>query len=132
MFFEESRQRWVGVVDLGRSVDGKRQRQKVTGKTKAAVLKRLRDYRETSTPSLLSAAGVPLEEAMDLLGHVDTRMLERVYRHRIRPAVAAAAAPMRRCSARARWLPGEFGSPRPSAAQRTCRQKQVSGGRDPR
>lgn len=37
-----------------------------------------------------------MEEVMDLLGHVDTRMLERVYRHRVRPTVEAAAAPMER------------------------------------
>ncbi len=49
-----------------------------------------------SAASLLSAAGVPIEEVMDLLGHVDTRMLERVYRHRVRPTVEAAAAPMER------------------------------------
>lgn len=49
-----------------------------------------------SAASLLSAAGVPMEEVMDLLGHVDTRMLERVYRHRVRPTVDAATAPMER------------------------------------
>ena len=37
-----------------------------------------------------------MEEVMDLLGHVDTRMLERVYRHRVRPTVDAATAPMER------------------------------------
>lgn len=44
-----------------------------------------------SAASLLSAAGVPMEEVMDLLGHTDTRMLERVYRHRVSKAVEAAA-----------------------------------------
>ena len=44
-----------------------------------------------SAASLLSAAGVPMEEVMDLLGHTDTRMLERVYRHRVSTAVEAAA-----------------------------------------
>jgi integrase len=49
-----------------------------------------------SAGSLLSAAGVPLEQIADLLGHVDTRMLERVYRHPVRPTVSAAVAPMER------------------------------------
>lgn len=44
-----------------------------------------------SAASLLSAAGVPLEDVMDLLGHTDTRMLERVYRHRVTRAIEAAA-----------------------------------------
>lgn len=49
-----------------------------------------------SAGSLLSAAGVPLERIADLLGHVDTRMLERVYRHPVTKTVDAAAAPMTR------------------------------------
>lgn len=49
-----------------------------------------------SAGSLLSAAGVPLEQIADLLGHVDTRMLERVYRHPVTPSVTAAVAPMER------------------------------------
>ncbi len=42
------------------------------------------------------AAGVPMEEVMGPLGHVDTRMLERVYLHRVRRTVEAAAEPMER------------------------------------
>ena len=49
-----------------------------------------------SAGSLLSATGVPLERIADLLGHVDTRMLERVYRHPVTKTVDAAAAPMAR------------------------------------
>ena len=47
-----------------------------------------------SAASLLSAAGVPLESVADLLGHVDTRMLERVYRHGVKPTVDVAVTPM--------------------------------------
>lgn len=47
-----------------------------------------------SAGSLLSAAGVPLERIADLLGHTDTRMLERVYRHPVTKTVDAAVAPM--------------------------------------
>jgi hypothetical protein len=37
----------------------------------------------------LVAAGVPPLEVADLLGHADTRMLERYYRHRLQPVVTA-------------------------------------------
>jgi integrase len=47
-----------------------------------------------SAASLLSAAGVPIEQVADLFGHVDTRMVEKHYRHQIKPAVDAAVAPM--------------------------------------
>ena len=49
-----------------------------------------------SAGSLLSAAGVPLERIADLLGHTDTRMLERVYRHPVTATVDAAVGPMAR------------------------------------
>lgn len=49
-----------------------------------------------STASLLSAAGVPLEEIADVLGHVNTRVTSSTYRHRTTPTVDAAAAPMDR------------------------------------
>lgn len=44
-----------------------------------------------SAASLLSDAGVPLERVADLLGHTNTRMLERTYRHSAQPAIDAAA-----------------------------------------
>jgi integrase len=47
-----------------------------------------------SAASLLSAAGVPQEQVADLLGHTDTRMLDRHYRHRVTATVTAATAPM--------------------------------------
>jgi integrase len=47
-----------------------------------------------SATSLLSAAGVPLEQIADLLGHTGTRMAAQVYRHQVTPTVEAAAAPM--------------------------------------
>ncbi len=37
--------------------------------------------------SLLSAAGVPLEEIADVVGHQGVRMTAEVYRHRINPVV---------------------------------------------
>lgn len=51
------------------------------------------DLRHTAT-SLLSEAGVRNELLADLLGHVDTRMVERHYRHRPAGSVSVAVAPM--------------------------------------
>lgn len=44
-----------------------------------------------SCASLLSDQGVPLERIADLLGHAGTDMLDRTYRHRLRPVVDVAA-----------------------------------------
>jgi integrase len=44
--------------------------------------------------TILNARGVPLELIADLLGHADTTMLGRVYRHRTRPSADAAVLPM--------------------------------------
>jgi integrase len=49
-----------------------------------------------SAASLLSASGVPLEQIADVLGHTDTRMLLKHYRHPISRTIDAAAAPMER------------------------------------
>lgn len=51
------------------------------------------DLRHSAT-SLLSEAGVRNELLADLLGHVDTRMVERHYRHRLAASVDVAVAPM--------------------------------------
>jgi integrase len=42
-----------------------------------------------SAASLLSAAGVPLEEIADVLGHTSKRMLEQHYRHQVKPSIDA-------------------------------------------
>jgi len=44
--------------------------------------------------SLLSEAGVPLEQIADLLGHRDTRMVLLTYRHTVVPVVDGASAVM--------------------------------------
>jgi len=48
------------------------------------------DLRHSAT-SLLSAAGVAPELLADLLGHVDTRMVFRHYRHPVTPTISVAA-----------------------------------------
>jgi integrase len=45
VFYEESRDRWVGVLDLGRNGAGRRVRRKVTGRTPSEVRERLRALR---------------------------------------------------------------------------------------
>ncbi len=40
-----------------------------------------------SAASLMSAAGVRLEVIADVLGHSSTRMLEKHYRHQVRPSI---------------------------------------------
>ena len=47
-----------------------------------------------SAASLLSAAGVPLEEVADVLGHASTRVTSATYRHLTTPTVEAGAGPM--------------------------------------
>ena len=47
-----------------------------------------------STVSLLSAAGVRLEDVADVAGHASTRMTGDVYRHAVSPSVSAGKAPM--------------------------------------
>jgi integrase len=49
-----------------------------------------------SAASLLSAAGVPLEDIADLLGHSSPTVTAQVYRHPIRRTVAAGKLPMER------------------------------------
>lgn len=47
-----------------------------------------------SAASLLSAAGVPLEQIADVLGHASTRVTSATYRHRTTPTVEGGAGPM--------------------------------------
>ena len=49
-----------------------------------------------SAESLLSAAGVPLEEVADVLGHTSTRVTSSVHRHRTTRVVVAAVTTMDR------------------------------------
>ena len=40
-----------------------------------------------SAASLMSDAGMPIEQVADQLGHKDLRVLQKHYRHRIRPTI---------------------------------------------
>ena len=43
-----------------------------------------------SFASLMSLCGAPMEEVADAMGHVDTRMTSKVYRHNLKPIVDVA------------------------------------------
>lgn len=47
-----------------------------------------------SAASLLSAAGLPIEQISDVLGHEGPRTTAAVYRHLVNPSVSAGKAPM--------------------------------------
>lgn len=47
-----------------------------------------------SNASLLSAAGVPIEQISDLLGHSESRTTERTYRHELAPSISHGKAAM--------------------------------------
>ncbi len=66
--------------------------------TEAAGLGRWHPHelRHRRPASLLSAAGVPLGEVADVLGHTSTRVTSSVHRHRATPTVEAAVAPVDR------------------------------------
>ncbi len=49
-----------------------------------------------SAASIMSDAGIPLEVIADQFGHNTTRMLERHYRHQVRPSLGAHVAVMDR------------------------------------
>ncbi len=82
---------------LGTLLDPANLRRGLRQVTEAAGLGRWHPHElRHSAASLLSAAGVPLEEVADVLGHTSTRVTSSVYRHRTTPTVEAAVAPMDR------------------------------------
>jgi integrase len=52
LYFSESRQRWVGVLDLGRGADGTRRRTKMYGKTRAEVRRKLEEAQKAAAAGL--------------------------------------------------------------------------------
>jgi integrase len=82
----------TGLGTLLRSANLRRGLRQVT---EAAGLGRWHpDELRHSAVSVLSAAGVPLEDVADVLGHTSTRVTSSVHRHRTTPTVEAAVAPM--------------------------------------
>ena len=52
LYFSESRQRWVGVLDLGRGANGTRRRTKMYGKTRAEVRRKLEQAQKAAAAGL--------------------------------------------------------------------------------
>jgi integrase len=90
--------RWPDLVfttTLGTPIRPENLRRSFAAITKAALGERWTPNElRHSAASLLSAAGVRLEQIADVLGHVNTRMTGGVYRHATGPVIEHAAAPM--------------------------------------
>jgi integrase len=54
LYFSETRQRWIGVLDLGRGPDGVRRRVKMSGKTRAEVRRKLEEAHKAAAAGLRS------------------------------------------------------------------------------
>src|SRR5436305_2261901 len=70
LYFSESRQRWVGVLDLGRGPDGVRRRTKMYGKTRAEVRRKLEDAQKAA------AAGLSADDPRTTVGEFCTYWLK--------------------------------------------------------
>lgn len=78
----------VFTTTAGTPIDPSNLRRALARVTKAAALGHWKPYElRHSCTSLLSAAGVPLEQIADILGHKGVRMTAEVYRHRIDPVI---------------------------------------------
>ncbi|MBL8775085.1 MAG: site-specific integrase [Acidimicrobiales bacterium] len=78
----------VFTTTAGTPVDPSNLRRALARATKAAKLGHWKPYElRHSCTSLLSAAGVPLEQIADILGHRGIRMAAEVYRHRVDPVI---------------------------------------------
>lgn len=84
-------------TQLGTPTDPSNLRRSIARITKHAGLGHWHPHElRHSAASILSDAGVPLEEVADVLGHRDFRTTASVYRHRITSAISAAAEPMQK------------------------------------
>lgn len=78
----------VFTTSAGTPVDPSNLRRALSRATRDAKLGHWKPYDlRHSCVSLLSAAGVPLEEIADVVGHQGVRMTADVYRHRVNPVV---------------------------------------------
>jgi integrase len=86
----------VFTTEVGTPIDPSNMNRRLAKVTEAAGLGRwsMTELARHSAASLLSDAGVPLEVIADALGHSSTRMLERHYRHPVRPTIDGHVAAM--------------------------------------
>jgi integrase len=87
---------WAGLVFTtthGTPVDARNVRPQLDGIAKRAGLGHVSPYAlRHSACSLMCADGVALERVADVLGHTDTQMVSRHYRHQLGPSITAAVA----------------------------------------
>lgn len=85
---------WAGLVfttSAGTPVDARNVRPVLDSIAKRAELGHVTPYAlRHSACSLLCADGVPLELVADVMGHADTQMVSRHYRHQLSPSITAA------------------------------------------
>jgi integrase len=85
----------VFTTRLGRPVDHSALREHLSAVTQRAGLGHWHPHElRHSAVSLLSAAGVRLEDVADVMGHRSTRTTSAVYRHVVVPTINAAVAPV--------------------------------------
>lgn len=85
----------VFTTELGTPIDPANLRRSLTQITTATDLGHWTPNElRHSAVSLLSAAGVPIEEIADVVGHDGFRMTTGIYRHVLSPVISAGASPM--------------------------------------
>ncbi len=84
-------------TEVGTLMDPSNLRRDFTKATKAAGLGHWHPHEmRHSCASILAAAGIPIQDIADVLGHATLRMISEVYRHRIVASAAGAVGPMER------------------------------------
>lgn len=83
IYWSEARQRYEGLLDLGRSADGRRRRRKVTGRDRAEVARRLSELRQQL------ATGQPVGAGALTVGQLLERWVTDVAPGRVEPGTVA-------------------------------------------
>lgn len=83
IYWNEARQRYEGLLDLGRTADGRRRRRKVTGPDRAEVARRLSELRQQV------ATGRPVGGGALTVGEVLERWVTDVAPGRVQPGTVA-------------------------------------------
>ena len=101
----------VFTTSLGTPVHPRNYRRSLTRITQKAGLGHWHPHElRHSAVSLLSAAGLRLEDIADIVGHASIRMTAEVYRHHVQPTITAGKAAMDQIFGdRGEDLGGQFG-----------------------
>lgn len=100
IYFDQANGCWVGAVSLGHSLDGKRRRRTVRGRTKTEVREKLRALREEIASNVRAPAAYTVSQAIDdwLAAGLDGRSEKTIekYRYVLKPvAERIGRAPLR-------------------------------------